>query len=68
MGRRSECSSLLIVLGVLLMAMLSSTSTFADTRRPKNVQAALRAKWSGTPFLLEAGYVPLSPYSLLLLL
>ncbi|XP_068312697.1 UDP-glucose:glycoprotein glucosyltransferase-like [Pyrus communis] len=27
----------------------------AQNRRPKNVQAAVRAKWSGTPLLLEAG-------------
>ncbi|TQD80729.1 hypothetical protein C1H46_033699 [Malus baccata] len=26
-----------------------------QNRRPKNVQAAVRAKWSGTPLLLEAG-------------
>lgn len=28
----------------------------AQSRSPKNVQVALRAKWSGTPLLLEAGY------------
>ncbi|XP_022726085.1 UDP-glucose:glycoprotein glucosyltransferase-like isoform X2 [Durio zibethinus] len=27
----------------------------AQNRRPKNVQIAIRAKWSGTPLLLEAG-------------
>ena len=29
----------------------------AENRRPKNVQVAIQAKWSGTPLLLEAGYV-----------
>lgn len=28
----------------------------AQSHRPKNVQTALRAKWEGTPLLLEAGY------------
>ncbi|TKY60158.1 UDP-glucose:glycoprotein glucosyltransferase [Spatholobus suberectus] len=47
---RSECW-VLIVLGLLAIG-----SAFADTpQRPKNVQTALRAKWSGTPLLLEAG-------------
>lgn len=31
------------------------TSVGAQNRRPKNVQIAVRAKWSGTPLLLEAG-------------
>lgn len=31
------------------------SSVYADTRRPKNVQVSLHAKWSGTPLLLEAG-------------
>ncbi|KAJ1435014.1 UDP-glucose:Glycoprotein Glucosyltransferase [Sesbania bispinosa] len=52
MGCRSGCWLLLLTVTFLGIA---STSTFADTRRPKNVQAALRAKWSGTPLLLEAG-------------
>lgn len=28
----------------------------AQSHRPKNVQTSLRAKWEGTPLLLEAGY------------
>lgn len=53
MGRRSE--HLLLVTLFTSYLLISSTSTLADTRRPKNVQTALRAKWSGTPLLLEAG-------------
>ncbi|KAK1548954.1 hypothetical protein Q3G72_001893 [Acer saccharum] len=30
-------------------------SVTGENRRPKNVQVAIRAKWSGTPLLLEAG-------------
>ncbi|KAJ1419971.1 UDP-glucose:Glycoprotein Glucosyltransferase [Sesbania bispinosa] len=41
MGCRSGCWLLLLTVTCLGIA---STSTFADTRRPKNVQAALRAK------------------------
>ncbi|KAI4296235.1 hypothetical protein L6164_036209 [Bauhinia variegata] len=37
------------------LGMLSIGSAFADSRRPKNVQVSLQAKWSGTPLLLEAG-------------
>ncbi|XP_028800912.1 UDP-glucose:glycoprotein glucosyltransferase isoform X2 [Neltuma alba] len=43
----------LIVLACL--GLLGIGPAFADTRGPKNVQVALRAKWSGTPLLLEAG-------------
>ena len=32
-------------------------SVSAENRRPKNVQVSVQAKWSGTPLLLEAGYV-----------
>lgn len=32
-------------------------SVCAQNRRPKNVQVAVQTKWSGTPLLLEAGYV-----------
>lgn len=41
---------------VLVCISLPGHSVSADNRRPKNVQVALRAKWSGTPVLLEAGY------------
>ncbi|MBA0572609.1 hypothetical protein Golob_002937 [Gossypium lobatum] len=42
---------------ILLTCLLISGFTFvgAQNRRPKNVQVAIRAKWSGTPLLLEAG-------------
>ncbi|KAL2342225.1 hypothetical protein Fmac_010165 [Flemingia macrophylla] len=47
MGFRSPC--------FLLFFILSATLAFARPPSPKNVQTALRAKWSGTPLLLEAG-------------
>ncbi|KAL0384582.1 UNVERIFIED_CONTAM: UDP-glucose:glycoprotein glucosyltransferase [Sesamum radiatum] len=40
---------------VLFCICLSGHSVSAQNRKPKNVQVALRAKWSGTPLLLEAG-------------
>ncbi|OMO74262.1 Glycosyl transferase, family 8 [Corchorus capsularis] len=42
---------------ILLACVIVSGFTFvgAQNRRPKNVQVAVRAKWSGTPLLLEAG-------------
>ncbi|KAA3463503.1 UDP-glucose:glycoprotein glucosyltransferase-like [Gossypium australe] len=42
---------------LILTCLLISGFTFvgAQNRRPKNVQVAIRAKWSGTPLLLEAG-------------
>ncbi|MBA0717017.1 hypothetical protein Golax_004863 [Gossypium laxum] len=44
---------------VLILLACSIYSGFtlvgAQNRRPKNVQVAVRAKWSGTPVLLEAG-------------
>lgn len=43
-----------VCISLLLCGGFSSVS--AETRRPKNVQVALRAKWSGTSLLLEAGY------------
>lgn len=44
---------MMIVLVILCICGISSVS--AQSRRPKNVQVAVRAKWSGTPVLLEAG-------------
>ncbi|XVF67689.1 hypothetical protein PTKIN_Ptkin10aG0141700 [Pterospermum kingtungense] len=44
---------ILIVLACLIFCGL--TFVGAQNRRPKNVQVAVRAKWSGTPLLLEAG-------------
>ncbi|KAH1050938.1 hypothetical protein AAZX31_08G124800 [Glycine max] len=47
---RSRCRVLIVFM------LLNIGSAFADTpQRPKNVQTSLRAKWSGTPLLLEAG-------------
>lgn len=40
---------------VLVLSSLYSSGIYAETRRPKNVQVAVRAKWSSTPILLEAG-------------
>lgn len=48
---------ILIVLACLIFCGL--TLVGAQNRRPKNVQVAVRAKWSGTPLLLEAGFVPI---------
>ncbi|XP_027357768.1 UDP-glucose:glycoprotein glucosyltransferase isoform X2 [Abrus precatorius] len=52
MGFRSLCVALIVLVASLGIA---PTSIFAESRRPKNVQTALRAKWPGTPLLLEAG-------------
>lgn len=48
-------SNLLWVVKVLALVCLSEVFVSAQTHRPKNVQTALRAKWQGTPLLLEAG-------------
>ncbi|CAK9160519.1 unnamed protein product [Ilex paraguariensis] len=44
-----------VLIALLVCLSLSVYSVSAVTGRPKNVQVALRAKWSGTPILLEAG-------------
>ncbi|CAN6458439.1 unnamed protein product [Victoria cruziana] len=49
--RRSQM--VMVVLFVLLC--FSGSLALGEVRRPKNVQVSLRAKWSGTPLLLEAG-------------
>lgn len=46
-----------VVIVVAFSIWLSGYSVSAVNSKPKNVQVALRAKWSGTPILLEAGYV-----------
>ncbi|KAJ9158912.1 hypothetical protein P3X46_024455 [Hevea brasiliensis] len=44
------------VLIILLCVSFSGiVSVCGESRRPKNVQVAVRAKWEGTPVLLEAG-------------
>ncbi|KAK7247307.1 hypothetical protein RIF29_42188 [Crotalaria pallida] len=57
MGRsRFHVLNLIIVLASLIIIIIgSSTSASPVSQRPKNVQTALRAKWPGTPLLLEAG-------------
>lgn len=50
---RSGCRPLIVV---LLLAIYGGSGVFAEIRRPKNVQVAVQAKWSGTSILLEAGY------------
>lgn len=54
-GARSGVSAAAAVLVfVLLVGGLASGGAGAEIRRQKNVQVALRAKWAGTPLLLEA--------------
>lgn len=54
-GARSGASSAAVVLvAVLLIGGLTASGTGAGIRRQKNVQVSLRAKWAGTPLLLEA--------------
>ncbi|GMH06742.1 hypothetical protein Nepgr_008582 [Nepenthes gracilis] len=43
------------VLIVLICGGICGILVSAQNHRPKNVQVALRAKWEGTPLLLEAG-------------
>ena len=45
---------------IFLACLIFCEFTFvgAQNRKPKNVQVAIRAKWSGTALLLEAGSVP----------
>ncbi|XP_057977897.1 UDP-glucose:glycoprotein glucosyltransferase [Malania oleifera] len=47
--------SVFCVLFVLVYASVSGSLVFGENRQPKNVQVALRAKWAGTPLVLEAG-------------
>lgn len=51
---RSRASSFCFLI-LLIFAAAATPSVWAQNRRPKNVQVSLRAKWSGTPLLLEAG-------------
>ncbi|KAJ1295214.1 hypothetical protein BS78_01G207000 [Paspalum vaginatum] len=54
-GARSGVSAAAAVLvSVLLVGGLVAGGEGAEIRRQKNVQVALRAKWAGTPLLLEA--------------
>uniref|UniRef100_A0A0A9ACZ7 Similar to EBS1 (EMS-MUTAGENIZED BRI1 SUPPRESSOR 1) n=1 Tax=Arundo donax TaxID=35708 RepID=A0A0A9ACZ7_ARUDO len=54
-GARSGVSAAAAVLvSVLLVGGLAAGGAGAEIRRQKNVQVALRARWAGTPLLLEA--------------
>lgn len=48
-------SGLFTLIVIILLCVSSSYGVSAQTKRPKNVQVALKAKWTGTPLLLEAG-------------
>ncbi|GAV61148.1 Glyco_transf_8 domain-containing protein/UDP-g_GGTase domain-containing protein [Cephalotus follicularis] len=51
-------SGFFCVFAILLVCVTPFASVYGgdnSDRRPKNVQVAVRAKWSGTPILLEAG-------------
>ncbi|KAL6515179.1 hypothetical protein OROHE_018811 [Orobanche hederae] len=54
MGTVVRSGSCFLIL-MFLCICLSGRTISAENRSPKNVQVALRAKWSGTPILLEAG-------------
>lgn len=50
-------SGFCVLIIVLCVSFCGFGSVCGDNnRRPKNVQVAVRAKWEGTPILLEAGY------------
>ncbi|XP_037406433.1 UDP-glucose:glycoprotein glucosyltransferase-like isoform X2 [Triticum dicoccoides] len=54
-GSRSGVSwAAFALLAVVLVGCLGGGVSVAEIRRQKNVQVALRAKWAGTPLLLEA--------------
>ncbi|KAG5548754.1 hypothetical protein RHGRI_014196 [Rhododendron griersonianum] len=44
-----------VVIAFVVVLSLSGHLALVESRRPKNVQVALQAKWTGTPILLEAG-------------
>ncbi|KAI8555132.1 hypothetical protein RHMOL_Rhmol05G0150600 [Rhododendron molle] len=44
-----------VVIAFVVFLSLSGHLALVESRRPKNVQVALQAKWTGTPILLEAG-------------
>lgn len=48
-------STFFVVIALVFLGLCGVGSVSAEDRRPKNVQVALQAKWSGTPLLLEAG-------------
>ncbi|KAJ0010857.1 hypothetical protein Pint_33128 [Pistacia integerrima] len=44
-----------VLIVLVCVSLVGFGSVRAEIRKPKNVQVAVRAKWSGTPLLLEAG-------------
>jgi UDP-glucose:glycoprotein glucosyltransferase len=52
-GARSGAAAVVLVT-VLLVGGLAAGGAGVEIRRQKNVQVSLRAKWPGTPLLLEA--------------
>ncbi|PSS26754.1 UDP-glucose:glycoprotein like [Actinidia chinensis var. chinensis] len=44
-----------VLIVFVIFFSLSGDLASVESRRPKNVQVSLQAKWSGTPILLEAG-------------
>ncbi|KAK8444902.1 hypothetical protein SEVIR_9G223900v4 [Setaria viridis] len=53
-ARSGVLAAAAVLVSVLLVGCLASVGAGAEIRRQKNVQVALRAKWAGTPLLLEA--------------
>lgn len=49
--------SRVLVFFVLFFVAISISAAGENTSRTKNVQTALRARWPGTPILLEAGCI-----------
>lgn len=58
MGTRFRSGSCVLAILVCVVGICGFGSvSCGENRRPKNVQVAVRAKWEGTPILLEAGYI-----------
>ncbi|OEL35788.1 UDP-glucose:glycoprotein glucosyltransferase [Dichanthelium oligosanthes] len=57
-ARSGGLAAAAVLVSVLLVGGLASGGAAAEIRRQKNVQVALRAKWTGTPLLLEARCMP----------
>ncbi|KAL6643108.1 hypothetical protein ACP70R_021289 [Stipagrostis hirtigluma subsp. patula] len=53
-ARSGVSAAAAVLVSVLLVGGLAAGAAGAEIRRQKNVQVALRAKWAGTPLLLEA--------------
>jgi UDP-glucose:glycoprotein glucosyltransferase len=55
MGTRCRSWLWILIVLVTLFCLCEIASVSAQNRRPKNVEVAVRAKWPGSPLLLEAG-------------